>query len=81
MTGPDNALTAALADADRQIAHVDATINDLLMPDVQRTLDQYGDPSMAWAVMSTKLRQQLSDRPAFLADMLARVIVKQVSEA
>lgn len=80
MTDTERAITAARAAADRQIAHVDATIRDILLP-AARNLLAGADATDAWALLSSRLRRQLSDQPGFMADLLARLALTHANES
>jgi hypothetical protein len=69
------ALDVARAVADQQVAHIDTTLDELLLPDVRRLLTE-GAATDAWARMSLKLFEQLGDRPDFLAELLTRLAVR-----
>jgi hypothetical protein len=82
MTDQENALLAARVAADRQMAHVDATINAHLLPDAERLLQEHnGSTTDAWALLAMKLANELGDYqggPQFLCEMLARLAIVTV---
>jgi hypothetical protein len=77
----DGEMTAALARADRQHAHVVATLDELVIVRARKLLAAEG-PTGAWALLAQELREQLGDSPAhvrFLAELLAAAAVREVT--
>lgn len=75
MTDREQAIIAARAAADRQVAHVNSTLDEVLLPNARELLAEQ-DATDAWAILSTKLRGELDDRPDFLADMVAQLAIR-----
>ncbi len=75
MTEYEQALTAARARADRQVALLDSTINETLLPRARQLLVA-NDPTDAWAILDREIMRQLADRPQFLAELLARLALR-----
>lgn len=74
--------TAALAAADRQLALVDATLNDHLLPQVRRLLPKHGK-ARTWAIVGTDLAQQAScagGPQQFAVEMLVAAAIKLVEQ-
>jgi len=79
MKDQDGALTVALAQADQQVAHVDATLGHLVA-EATSLVAIHGETG-AWALLARKLLSQLEDRPQFLAEMLSRMAIKAVEHS
>src|SRR5262249_12641143 len=75
----DEQITAARAAADRQIAHVNDAIDQVLIPDAMRLLAE-NDPADAWALLRMRVMDQLADRPQFMADLLAAFALRYASD-
>lgn len=75
----DHELARLRAVADQQIAHIDATIDNLLLPGVRSLLVE-GRPADACAVTSSMLVRSLGAKPQFLAEMLARLSIRYLTE-
>jgi hypothetical protein len=68
-------IARARAAADRQLAHVDATIDEVLLPQARRLLSTH-DPTDAWAMLSASVLRQVGDRPEFTAEVLSRLVLR-----
>jgi hypothetical protein len=77
MTEHEQRVIAARAKADRQIAHVDATIEEVLVPLATQLLGSH-DTTDAWALLATEVTRQIADRPEFMAQMVALMVVRRV---
>lgn len=67
-------LTAARAAADRQMAHIDNTIDTILLPLMRKSLETSQDVD-AWAHVGMTLTHV---PPQFLAEMLSRLTLRVV---
>lgn len=72
----------ALAAADRQLAHVQTSL-DRLVGEARDALAEYGDGTTAWAAIGTKVAKQLdctSRYQQFAVEMLAAAVIRLAQE-
>ena len=63
----------------RQIVHIDEVIDTGLLPEATRMVARFGDTAAAWNAFAQDLADELRAQPAALAEMLARLAIRTVT--